>query len=95
MQRHSNLKMYPQYGQYPVTRREPTMPARDDKPGAQGVDVTAPCDQPSFRSFDNCLKNSFKSDVALKHEFTRYQSRENHKETAQADPARRKKEAKC
>ena len=91
MQRRSNFKMYPQHGQYPVTRRESTMLARDDKPGAQGVDVTAPCDQQNFRSSDNFLKNSFKSDVALKQEFTRYQSRKYHKETTQADPARRKK----
>ena len=49
------------------------MLAREDKPGAQGVDVTAPCDQQNFRNFDNFLKHSFKSDVALKHEFTKYQ----------------------
>ena len=55
------------------------------------TDVTAPCDQQIFRSFDNFLKNSSKSDVALQHEFTRYQSRKNYKETAQADPAGRKK----
>ena len=72
MQRHSSFKMYPQHGQYPVSRRGPTMLARDDKPGAQGVDVTASCDQQNFRSFDNFLKNSFKSDVALNHDFTRY-----------------------
>ena len=34
--------------------------------------VTASCDQQNFRSFDNFLKNSIKSDVALKHDFTRY-----------------------
>ena len=72
MQRHSSFKMYPQHVQYPVSRRGPTMLARDDKPGARGVDVTASRDQQKFRSFDNFLKRSIKSDVALKHDFTRY-----------------------
>ena len=63
------------------------MLARDDKPGAQGVDVTAPCDRRNFRS----LTISFKSDVALKHVFTKYQSRKNHRERGSARPARRKK----
>ena len=37
--------------------------------------VTAPCDRQKISKFDNFLKISFKSDVALKHVFTKYQSR--------------------
>ena len=48
MQRHINFKMYPQHGQCPVFRRKPPMLSRDNKPGAQGVDVTVPRDLKIF-----------------------------------------------
>ena len=43
--------------------------------------------------FDDILKNSFKSDVALKHEFTRYQSREIIERDQQQGPRGEKKNA--
>ena len=51
----------------------PAMLAMDDKPETQGVDVTASCDQQRFfRISRKLLKNSFRDDVALKHDFTGY-----------------------
>ena len=91
MQRHIDFKMYPQHEQCPVFRRKPPMLARDDKPGAQGVDVTAPCDRQKFSKFDDFLKISFKNDVALKHVFTKYQSRKIIESVDQQSPRGEKK----
>ena len=62
------------------------------------IAVTAPCDQQNFLSFkifkkkfDDFLKNSLKSDVALKHEFTGYQSRKIIKSVHEQSPRGGKK----
>ena len=48
-----------------------------------------------FSKFDDFPKNSFKSDVALKHEFTRYQSRKIIESVHKQNPRGGKKEAEC
>ena len=48
-----------------------------------------------FSKFDDFLKNSFKGDVALKHEFTRYQYRKIIERVHKQSPRGGKKEAEC
>ena len=76
-----------------LSAKTPTMLARNDKPGARGVDVTAACDQKRFSKFSR-FAEKFRDDVALEHGFySNYLPREALK-AGRADPAKRREPKK-